>query len=216
MVIVRHSHFTMATKFRVTLPSKLKPYLCRNPSFQMAGNTIRLEDTIPTGEWTLFFHSPREKRWSIDTYTELGSVKTWKDVFALINALGDMKLKGGMYFWMRKGIPPLWENFQNIRGGSYSLRGSLENGVDIFLLYSISAMAGCATMMGDDKIMGVNISPKLVGGGNRDTDQTIGFYTIKIWNQDCMKYGKPMGLRLMDKGMKYEDVIYTPHNEKKM
>lgn len=178
--------------------------------------TIRVEDKIPTGEWTLYFHSPREKRWSIDTYTDLGSASTWKEAFALLNAITDMKIKGGMFFWMRKGVPPLWENFQNIRGGSYSLRGGLENGVDIFHLYTVGAMLGLATLNKDDKVMGINISPKLVGGGNRDMDQTIGFYTIKIWNADCMKYGKAAGLNLLIKGLSHEEVMYTPHNEKKM
>jgi Eukaryotic initiation factor 4E len=181
-------------------------------STQMSFNP---DDKIPTGEWTLYFHSPREKKWSIETYTEIGTVATWREMFALLNALGDTKLKGGMYFWMRKGIPPLWENYQNIRGGSYSLRGGIDNGVDIFVTYSVGAMMGIATNK-DDKVMGINISPKLVGGGNRDTDQTIGFYTIKIWNQDCMKFGKSSGLTLLDKHMATEDVLYTPHNEKKM
>jgi hypothetical protein len=116
---------------------------------------------------------------------------------------------------MRKGLPPLWENHQNIRGGSYSLRGGLENGVEIFLTYSLAAMMGLATMK-DDKVMGINISPKLVGGGNRDTDQTIGFYTIKIWNQDCIKYGAAKGLSLLLRNLTTEEVLYTPHNEKKM
>jgi hypothetical protein len=178
-------------------------------------NTMNPDDQIPSGEWTLYFHSPREKKWSLDSYTDLGTASTWRDVFALTNALGEAKLKGGMYFWMRKGIPPLWENYQNIRGGSYSLRGSLESGVDIFLLYTIGAMLDLATNKGD-KVMGVNISPKLVGGGNRDMDQTIGFYTIKIWNQDCVKYGKATGLSLLDKRLTHEEVLYTPHNEKKM
>ena len=173
------------------------------------------DDKIPTGEWTLYFHSPREKKWSIDTYTDLGSVATWRQMFALLNALGDLKIKGGMYFWMRKGVPPLWENYQNIRGGSYSLRGSLETGSDIFIKYSIAAMMGIVTGK-DDRVMGINISPKLVGGGNRDMDQTIGFYTIKLWNADCMKFSDAHGLTLLDKQMKHDEVLYTPHNEKKM
>jgi hypothetical protein len=178
--------------------------------------TTLLNNKIPTGEWTLYFHSPREKKWSIDTYTNLGSVSTWKEMFELMNALGETKLKGGMYFWMRKGTPPLWENFQNIRGGSYSLRGSLESGPEIFIQYSILSMLGQATMNSEDRIMGVNMSPKLVGGGNRDMDQTIGFYTIKIWNADCTKFGKATGLRLLDKKISHDEVLYTPHNEKKM
>lgn len=181
----------------------------------MATLKVNLDDRLPTGEWTLYFHSPREKKWSLETYTEIGCVSTLREAFALLNAVGDTKLKGGMFFWMRKGVPPLWENHQNIRGGSYSLRGSIDNGIDIFLLYTIGAMLELATSKGD-KVMGINISPKLVGGGNRDMDQTIGFYTIKVWNQDCVKFGKSTGLTLLDRRLNHEEVLYTPHNEKKM
>ncbi len=181
----------------------------------MTHPTVQLTDKIPTGEWTLYFHSPREKKWTLDSYTEIATVSTWSDVFNVLNAITDTKLRGGMFFWMRKGIPPLWENYQNIRGGSYSLRGSLDNGVEIFHLYTIGSMLGLTTRS-DDKVMGVNISPKLVGGGNRDVDQTIGFYTIKVWNQDCVKFGLAKGLTLLDNKMTHEEVLYTPHNEKKM
>jgi hypothetical protein len=123
----------------------------------MSLSNISADDSIPSGEWTLYFHSPREKKWSLDSYTELGTASSWRDVFALTNALGESRLKGGMYFWMRKGIPPLWENYQNIRGGSYSLRGSLESGIDIFLLYTIGAMLDLATVKGDVHDIGKNI-----------------------------------------------------------
>ena len=174
-----------------------------------------MDQLFETGYWTLYYHPSREKRWTLDSFEKISTVKTPREVLSIYKELAD-KLKAGMFFWMRGDIPPLWENFQNIRGGSYSLRGGLENGVDIFHLYTVGAMLGLATLSKDDKIMGVNISPKLVGGGNRDMDQTIGFYTIKIWNADCVKYGKAVGLNLLIKGLTTEEVMYTPHNEKKM
>ena len=176
---------------------------------------MNIDDKIPTGIWVLWYHSPRDKKWSIDSYTNIGEVSTWNELFSLLNVIGDIKLKGGMFFWMLKDIPPLWENYQNIRGGSYSLRGNVENGIEIFNNYTIACMLGIATSV-DDKILGINISPKLIGGGNRDTDQTIGFYTIKIWNQDCINYNKPNGLKLINNKMSPDEIIYTPHNEKKM
>jgi hypothetical protein len=174
---------------------------------------ISLDSFIPTGEWTLYFHSPREKKWGIETYTAIGIAKTWRDVYGILNALGENKIRGGMYFWMRRGIPPLWENFQNIRGGSYSLRGSLDSGVDVFITYSVAAMLGVATHTKDDKIVGCSISPKLVGNGDH---QNIGFYVIKVWNQDCTTYNKPNGLQILDRRITLEEILYVPHNEKKM
>ncbi len=172
-----------------------------------------LDSKIPTGQWTLYFHSPKEKKWSLDSYTESTTASTWNDVFSTLNEITDAKLKGGMFFWMKAGIPPLWENHQNIRGGSYSLRGSIDSGLDTFLRYMIGAMLGNAANDPKDNIVGISISPKTV---DRGSQQGIGFYVIKIWNQDCLKYGKAEGLRLLESKMVIGDVIYTPHNEKKM
>jgi len=174
---------------------------------------ISLDSKIPTGQWTLYFHSPKEKRWSLDSYTQITTATTWNDVFSTLNEITDAKLKGGMFFWMRAGIPPLWENHQNIRGGSYSLRGSIETGLDVFLRYMVGAMAGVASTDPADTIVGISISPKTVDRGNQ---QAIGFYVIKIWNQDCGKFNVAEGLRLLESKSFLGDVIYTPHNEKKM
>ena len=172
-----------------------------------------LDSKIPTGEWTLYFHSPREKKWSLDTYTPIGTASTFQDVFAILNEITDLRLKGGMFFWMRAGVPPLWENHQNIRGGSYSLRGSLESGLEIFLRYMIGAMLGVATQQKGDVVQGVSISPKTLDRGNQ---QSIGFYVIKIWNQDCSRYNTVEGINLLDSRLSHSEIMYTPHNEKKM
>jgi len=175
--------------------------------------TMDINSAIPTGEWSLYFHSPREKKWSLDTYSLITTVSTWDDMFAVTNELGDAKLKGGMFFWMRAGIPPLWENHQNIRGGSYSLRGSTETGLDIFMKYSIGAMLGNISEDPTDTILGVSISPKLVDKG---AQSGVGFYVIKIWNQDCTKFSVPQGIKLLDAKLTHAEIMYVPHNEKKM
>jgi hypothetical protein len=174
---------------------------------------ITLDSKIPTGQWTLYFHSPKEKRWSLDSYTQITTATTWNDVFSTLNEITDAKLKGGMFFWMKAGIPPLWENHQNIRGGSYSLRGSIDTGLDVFLRYMVACMMGIAANETGDTIVGISISPKTVDRGNQ---QAIGFYVIKIWNQDCSRFNKAEGLRLLESKSSLGEIMYTPHNEKKM
>ena len=75
-----------------------------------------------SGFWTLYYHPSREKRWTLDSFQKIGIVKSPRDVLEIFKELNE-KIKSGMFFWMRENIPPLWENFQNIRGGSYSIRG---------------------------------------------------------------------------------------------
>lgn len=171
---------------------------------------------LPSGEWTLWYHSPREKNWGLNSYTEIHTVSTINEFFSLLNIFGDVKLLGGTYFLMRKGVMPLWENHHNIKGGSYSLRSNVDTSIELFITYALGAMLNIATLSPDDKITGIHISPKLVGHGNRDKEQLIGFSTIKIWNADCTRFGKSSGIRILNKNLTHATILYTPHNEKKM
>lgn len=171
-----------------------------------------MEEQFPTGYWTLYYHPSREKRWSIDSFEKIGIVKTPKDVLCLFKELGE-KIKGGMFFWMRNEIPPLWENSNNIRGGSYSIRGTGDAGIRLFKMYSIGTMMNCITGNKDDTINGISISPKLQGFGN---NQKVGYFIIKIWNKDCDAFRSKTNLVCMDDTVVYDDIMYTPHVEKKM
>lgn len=165
------------------------------------------------GVWTLYFHAPREKRWTIDTFQPIAKMSTLRETLSVFQELGD-KIKRGMYFCMRDPIPPLWENYQNIRGGSYSLRGGPEEGCDYYKSYIVGAMLGKVTTDTTDQIVGLSISPKIMNGPNGS--QRVGFYVIKAWNRDSEKFNKPNGIHLLHPKLVPSDVLYTPHVEKKM
>lgn len=164
---------------------------------------LQLSSKIPTGVWTLYFHSPAEKRWSIDTFHKLGAVSTWAEFWALVNALEEPKWSRGMFFWMQGTVPPLWENFQNIKGGSYSMCIGEADSIDIFHRYTIGCMLKVVTS-GEDTVQGITISPKK------------GFHVIKIWNKDAARFNKSGGMTILDKRVNASEVRYMPHVEKKM
>jgi hypothetical protein len=164
---------------------------------------MELTETISTGSWTLYFHSPAEKKWSIDTFKNIATVSTWSEYLSLINAFDESKWSRGMFFWMRASIPPLWENHQNIKGGSYSLCVGAADSIDIFHRYTIGCMLGSATSK-EDAIQGITISPKK------------GFHVIKLWNKDAARFGAISGLSVLDKRINLSEVRYMPHVEKKM
>jgi hypothetical protein len=35
---------------------------------------MNLDSTIPTGPWTLYFHSPEETKWTLNTFINLGAM----------------------------------------------------------------------------------------------------------------------------------------------
>jgi hypothetical protein len=176
-------------------------------------STAGLDSALPSGVWSLYYHAPREKRWTLDTFQLIAKMKTLREALAVFHELGD-KLKRGMFFCMRDPIPPLWENYQNIRGGSYSLRGGPEEGADYYKAYILGAMLEQAATDADDKIVGISISPKIMNGPNGA--HRVGFYVIKVWNKDCEKFKDPAGIHLLHQKLVPSDILYTPHVEKKM
>jgi len=175
--------------------------------------SIDINSVLTSGTWTLYFHAPREKRWTLDTFKPIAKLTTISELLSVFQELGD-KIKRGMYFCMRDPTPPLWENYQNIRGGSYSIRGSFEDGGELYKAYIVGAMLGCVAEAPDDQIVGLSISPKIMNGPSGS--QRVGFYVIKIWNKDSEKYNSPAGIHLLHPKLVPSDVLYTPHVEKKM
>ena len=179
----------------------------------MSVSTAALDSPLPSGTWTLYFHAPREKRWTLDTFQPIAKMSTLRQALQVFQELGD-KIKRGMYFCMRDPIPPLWENYQNIRGGSYSLRGSAEDGADYYRAYIVGAMTNQVAIDPEEQIVGISISPKIMhepGGTHR-----VGFYVINVWNKNCEKYNNPAGIHLLHSKLVPADVLYTPHVDKKM
>jgi len=175
--------------------------------------TLSLVDPLPSGTWTLYFHAPKEKRWTLDTFKPIAKINTLQELLSVFAELGD-KLKRGMYFCMKDPIPPLWENFQNIRGGSYSLRGGPDDGVEFYKTYVVGAVLNKITVDPADSIVGISVSPKVMNGPNGTSK--IGFYVIKVWNRDCEKFHEIKGIRLLHTKLTQADVMYTPHVDKKM
>jgi hypothetical protein len=135
-------------------------------------------------------------------------------VLTIIEEVGQNRFKNGLPFFMRGDILPLWENHQNIRGGSYSIRGSAEHGPEYYKAYIVGAMTGVVTSNPEDQVTGVSISPKIMTGPNGA--HRVGFYVIKVWNKDSTQFNKTTGIHLLHQALVPTDVLYTPHVEKKM
>jgi hypothetical protein len=123
----------------------------------------------------------------------------------VIEEVGSAKFKNGLPFFMRGAILPLWENHQNIRGGSYSIKVPSDNVKDIFTAQLLHAMLGVAFKDSDNVCMGISASPK------KGT-----FNILKVWNADAGKYNTSDGLAFVDSRCSESEVLYTPHVQKRM
>jgi hypothetical protein len=165
---------------------------------------MNLDTPIPTGPWTLYFHSPEETKWTLNTFISLGAMKNWRDFWTVIDTLKIESLSDGMFFMMRDPSPPLWESHQHIRGGCYSFRCQKKDAHDIYLNHIIAAMLGSLGAHPENRINGISISPKR------------GFNIIKVWNTDAQKFNHPSNIDTSFSTIRESDIIYTPFVQKKM
>ena len=164
----------------------------------------KISSLIPTGSWTVYFHSPEETKWTLNTFVSLGSMKTWHQFWSIMEVLKTESFSDGMFFLMRDPAPPLWESHYHIRGGCYSFRCQKKEAADVYLTYISAAMLGGAATSDDNKINGISISPKR------------GFNIIKVWNTDAQKFSQPSTLCTSISTVKESEIIYTPFVQKKM
>ncbi len=166
---------------------------------------MNLDSAIPTGSWTLYFHSPEETKWTLNTFISLGSMKNWREFWSVIDTLKEVSLSDGMFFMMRDPSPPLWESHQNIRGGCYSFRCQKKDASEIYLNYIIAAMIDSLSGHPENRINGISISPKR------------GFNIVKVWNTDAQKFNSPSNLNNnVSNAIRESDIMYTPFVQKKM
>lgn len=165
---------------------------------------MNLDSDIPTGSWTLYFHSPEETKWTLNTFVSVGSMKSWRDFWTVIEAIKQDSLSDGMFFMMRDPSPPLWESHQNIRGGCYSFRCQKKDAADIYINHLIAGMLGSLCKISENRINGISISPKR------------GFNIIKVWNTDALKFNEPSNLNTHFSSINENDIMYTPFIQKKM
>ena len=166
---------------------------------------VLLSDKIPTGSWNLYFHQADAERWTIDTFVKVHTCVTWQDVLMVMEEAGPLRFKNGLPFFMRGDILPLWENHQNIRGGSYSMKVPSDNVKEVFMNQVIHAMLGSAFKESGNTCMGVSMSPK------KGT-----FNILKVWNASAEKFNASDGLLFVDSHCSESEVLYTPHVQKRM
>lgn len=161
---------------------------------------------IPTGSWSVYYHEPEDASWTAESYKRLAVVSSWEALGGVLRELGTHKTTNGLLRIMRGDTSPLWENKVNIRGGSYCLKITRKNAIEVFQRYLAAAALGPGVGAVDpaNEIVGVTISPKK------------GFCIIKIWNVNCKAFNKPTDLPLLHEEVKHEEILYRPHTEQRM
>ena len=124
-------------------------------------------------KWDIWHHTLSNNDWSIGGYIKIYTIETVEDFWEIFNRINTNILQNGMFFIMKDGIEPLWENKENIDGGCWSYKISKK---ECYMSFVEILMALCGETLIEEKhneiINGVSISPKK------------NYCIIKIWNND--------------------------------
>lgn len=153
--------------------------------------------------WTLWYHSPENKKWDISSYQLLYKFNTLDNFWQLYNNFTPPQIQYGMFFLMKDDIKPIWEDVNNISGGSWSFKISKKDTFSAWIELSISAIG--ETLSKDceflTNINGITISPKK------------NFSILKIWNKD-KKLNDTSFLTLDIANIILEESLYNAHSDK--
>ena len=154
--------------------------------------------------YILWYHSVTEKSWSKSSYINLcedipGKVITdANQLWSIYKAL-DNTFTAGMFFLMRKGILPTWEDPSNSNGGYWSFKVSKRNSNDVWKKLTAGLVGNSLTC--DSKnmtyITGISISPKIsncvmkiLNNNSKITDVNIFTKEIDYLEPTTLRYNK--------------------------
>jgi len=149
--------------------------------------------------WILWFHKVNDSNWNIDSYSKVFEIKTYNDLLFILNEIEN--ISSGMFFLMKEGIVPIFEDTHNINGGYWSIRVPKKESYSFWekIVYYL-----CVDFITDDskyeeKINGISISPK------------INNCIFKIWNSNY----KEINTKNMRKNLDFinwDDTFYLEHS----
>ena len=128
------------------------------------------------GVWDLYYHAPEEKKWDLDSYQVMQkNMASVEDAYFVASRMHEAMLKKCMFFVMRAGITPMWEDARNRSGGCFSFKVTFRHAEQIWR-HLLFALCG-ETLFLDHRhcalVNGITISPKKF------------FCIIKVWLADC-------------------------------
>ncbi len=137
---------------------------------------IKIKENILQTPWVLWFHKTKDVDWSAKSFIQLYEINTIEDFWRLYSNWEEClpNIETNMYFLMRKGVLPMWEDKSNIQGGSWSVKISRNNVYSAWTELSMALIGETITQNNELSgiVNGISISPKKY------------FCIVKIWNNN--------------------------------
>lgn len=149
-------------------------------------------------EWSLWYHSINENKWDKPSYKELFNVKDLYEVYLIFDIFKQNHYQNGMFFLMKNGIFPNWEDPSNRFGGCLSFKISSKNVMDEWKNIFLNCVLESLLKNDNDKINGLSISPKKE------------FNIVKVWFSETIDY-KNKFIEKNNSELILENSLYKKH-----
>jgi hypothetical protein len=116
--------------------------------------------------WSFYFHGSEDSNWTLASYVRLTDLSSVQD-FWMLHEVIEKSLPDNMFFLMREGIDPCWDDPSNLHGGCISLKVPKADVVRTWEFF-------CSQILGEvlkpsQQVTGISLSPKRF------------FSILKIW-----------------------------------
>jgi hypothetical protein len=166
-------------------------------------NKTSYDPTYLNDMWTLYFHEADSSDWTLSSYVRLTDVSTVEEFWNMSSLIHQL-VSDNMFFLMREGVYPCWDDVNNMQGGSISLKVPKTEAVRAWESICKRVLGECMVNVEEvdssnsSSINGVSISPKRY------------FCIIKIWLKDNkLQRSEQFSLPSWYKG----DLLYKSHIE---
>ncbi len=123
-------------------------------------------------KWKLWYHSINDTNWNKKSYQDIYNINNLFDYKYVIEIFKQDHYQNGMFFCMRDGIFPNWEDPDNRNGGCLSFKVSSVNILEEWNNLLLKCITDNILSDKNNEINGISISPKKE------------FNIIKIWFKD--------------------------------
>ena len=132
----------------------------------------------------LYFHDPGLQDWSTESYVKMSEVSTVGDFATAATSITPDVVRMGMFFLMREGVMPTWDDPHNIDGGCYSIRVSGDEIHRSFMTLCFDVLAEEVMLETEGAefeplVTGVSVSPK------------NNFSVVKVWTSSKIPTDQP-------------------------
>lgn len=151
-------------------------------------------------KWTIWTHLSTNPKWDAASYLKLYEMSTMEDTIAICDTIVEPFITKSMFYIMKSGILPRWEEPQNISGGCFSYTISNKNAYDVWkkLTYALVGESISTNEQFVQSINGITISPKK------------NFCVLKIW-MNSRTFQDQSLVSVTIKGLSKQGCIFKHH-----